>query len=244
LSLPLNPLPTPPKAIARGFLVLFHIGIWSPSTIYHHLNLLPSPSPFPLLPLHTYTEPFQFWFSLLTFKLMFKGVSQCMPSVGMLYLGLFSPFKYSPLSLCLLLSIFQQFSVHILISSTFTSYGMWYYWYSITLFSFPSFPKFHRVVPLLQTSSTFEFVYDHACFYMYIYLWICLPHMRENMHLLCFWSWLTSLTMISFASIYCQITYHYSLGWVVLPCIYVPQFHNPFISCRASGLFLELGYCE
>jgi hypothetical protein len=27
LSLPLNPLPTPLKAIARGFLVLFHIAI-------------------------------------------------------------------------------------------------------------------------------------------------------------------------------------------------------------------------
>jgi hypothetical protein len=39
--LPLSPLPTPLKAIARGFLVLFHIGIWSPSAIYRHLNLLP-----------------------------------------------------------------------------------------------------------------------------------------------------------------------------------------------------------
>jgi hypothetical protein len=61
---------------------------------------------------------------------------------------------------------------------------------------FPSFPKFHRVVPLLQTCSTSEFVYDHTCFCVYVYLWICLPHMRENMWLLCFWSWLTSLNII------------------------------------------------
>jgi hypothetical protein len=27
-----------------------------------------------------------------------------------------------------------------------------------------SFPEFHRVIPLLQTCSTSEFVYDHACF--------------------------------------------------------------------------------
>jgi hypothetical protein len=45
---------------------------------------------------------------------------------------------------------------------------------------FPSFPKFHRVVPLLQTCSTSEFVYDHACFCVNVYLWIYFPCMREN----------------------------------------------------------------
>jgi hypothetical protein len=74
---------------------------------------------------------------------------------------------------------------------------MRYYWCFIILFSFPSFPKFHRVVPLLQTCSTFEFVYDQARFCEYVFLWICLPCMRENMQLLCFWSWLTSLNMMS-----------------------------------------------
>jgi hypothetical protein len=43
-TLPLHPLPVPLKAVARDFFVLFHIGIWSPSTIYHHHNLLHSPS--------------------------------------------------------------------------------------------------------------------------------------------------------------------------------------------------------
>jgi hypothetical protein len=57
---------------------------------------------------------------------------------------------------------------------------MQYYWCSIILSSFPSFPEFHRVVPLLQTCSTYEFVYDNACLvYMFIF-WIYLPHMREN----------------------------------------------------------------
>jgi hypothetical protein len=36
----------------------------------------------------------QSWFSLLIFKLMFKGVSQCMLIVGMLYFGLFNPFNF------------------------------------------------------------------------------------------------------------------------------------------------------
>jgi hypothetical protein len=40
----------------------------------------------------------------------------------------------------------------------------------ITLSSFPSFPEFHRVVPLLQTRSTSEFVYVHVCFCVYVYL--------------------------------------------------------------------------
>jgi hypothetical protein len=74
---------------------------------------------------------------------------------------------------------------------------MWYYWCSIIFFSFPSFPWFHRVVPLLQTCSTSEFVYDYAWFYVYVYLWIYLPCMRENTWLLYFWSWLMPLYMMS-----------------------------------------------
>jgi hypothetical protein len=65
---------------------------------------------------------------------------------------------------------------------------MWYYWYSIILFSFFSFPEFHRVVPLLQTCSTTEFIHDHVWFCVYVYLWTYLPCMREKMHFLCFWS--------------------------------------------------------
>jgi hypothetical protein len=138
----------------------------------------------------------QSWLSLLMFELTFNGVSQCVPSVGVLYFGLFNPFKYSPLPLYLPPSVFQQFSIHILISFTFTSCGMWCYLCSIILFSFPSFPEFHRVVPLLQMCSTSEFVYDQLGFCVYVYLWIYLPCMRENMHLLCLWSWLTSLSIM------------------------------------------------
>jgi hypothetical protein len=74
---------------------------------------------------------------------------------------------------------------------------MRYYWCSLILFSCLSFPEFHWVVPLLQTCSTTEFVCDHACFCVYVYLWIYLPRMRENMRLWCFWSWLTSLNKMS-----------------------------------------------
>jgi hypothetical protein len=40
---------------------------------------------------------------------------------------------------------------------------------TIILFPFPP-PKFHRVVPVSQTSSTYKFVHDHVCFCVYIYL--------------------------------------------------------------------------
>jgi hypothetical protein len=38
------------------------------------------------------------------------------------------------------------------------------------IFSFSSFPKFYRVVPLIQTGSTYVFVYDRICFCVYVYL--------------------------------------------------------------------------
>jgi hypothetical protein len=49
-SFPLSPFCTTLKAIGRGFLVRFHIGIWNSSLIYCHHNLLSSPSFLPLLP--------------------------------------------------------------------------------------------------------------------------------------------------------------------------------------------------
>jgi hypothetical protein len=53
VTLPLSSLPLTLSqgwVIARNFLILFHIGIWSSSTVYYHLNILHSASPFPLVP--------------------------------------------------------------------------------------------------------------------------------------------------------------------------------------------------
>jgi hypothetical protein len=47
LSLPLNLLPVPLKAVVRGFFVLVYVGIWNPPTIYPHLDLLHPPSHLP-----------------------------------------------------------------------------------------------------------------------------------------------------------------------------------------------------
>jgi hypothetical protein len=63
IVLPLSLLPTSLKAIARGFRVLFHIGIWSPSTIYRHFLHPPCSHYYPP---HAHTVPIlQSWFSLL-----------------------------------------------------------------------------------------------------------------------------------------------------------------------------------
>jgi hypothetical protein len=148
-------------------------------------------------------------------------VAQCMISVSVFYFVRFNPFKYSSLSLCFLSPVFQQFSIHIIISSTLTSYGMWYYWCSVILFSFPSFPKYNRLVPLLHKYSTPEFACDHACSCIYVYLWIYLPHMRENILVLCIWSCLTSLSMISSNCIYLSSNPQVIIlcGWVILHCV-------------------------
>jgi hypothetical protein len=46
---------------------------------------------------------------------------------------------------------------------------LWYCWHSIIPFSFLSFPQFHNVVILLQTCSTYIFVYDHVSFHVHVY---------------------------------------------------------------------------
>jgi hypothetical protein len=107
-SLPLNPVSIPLKAIARGFFVLFHISICSPSTIYPYLNLLHSSSLFPLVPPNT-VPILQSCLSLLTFKSVFKGVSQNIPIVSILFFHTFNPFHYSPLLLYFQPSFFNSF---------------------------------------------------------------------------------------------------------------------------------------
>jgi hypothetical protein len=91
----------------------------------------------------------------------------------------------------------------------------------VILFSFPSFSKFHSVVPVLQTCSIYEFAYDHACFlYMFIF-WIYLPHMKENMWHLSFGGWLTSLNIMSSNCIHVPSNHVIILyGWEKLHCVY------------------------
>jgi hypothetical protein len=101
---------------------------------------------------------------------VFKGVSQCIPDVSLLYFGQFNPFHCSPWPFSSLRHFSATFSTHPCILYLHRCDVLRYYWWSIILFSFPSFPEFHRAVPLLQTCSTYKFVYDRACFCMCVYL--------------------------------------------------------------------------
>jgi hypothetical protein len=129
--IPPNPL-CPLKAIARGFIVLFHVCIQSPSTIFPHLHLLHSPSSLPQAPPHTRCAYFIVLSFFINSKSMFKRVSWCIPAVNILYFGLFSHFCYSSLPFPSYPHI-QQLSVYIMSSSCTDVFH--YCWLS---FSFPS----------------------------------------------------------------------------------------------------------
>jgi hypothetical protein len=121
LPAPLGPLPTPLKATARGFIVLFHVCIWGTSTIFPHLHLLHSPFSLPTSTSHTYTVPIlQSYLSVLIPKSMSKGISQCIPTANMLYFGQFNFFHYSLLFLPFhppLFNSFQYISLYPLYST-------------------------------------------------------------------------------------------------------------------------------
>jgi hypothetical protein len=145
----------------------------------------------------TYCTYFIVLVSLLIFKLMFKGVSVHIPSVDILYFRLFSPFHCSPLPLYLWTPFSTALNTHTYILYLHGCYVLWYYWCSINLCSFPSFPEFHGVVLLWQICSTSEFVYDHDFLCVYVYL-LDLSSMYERKYVaFVFLYWLTSLNMMS-----------------------------------------------
>jgi hypothetical protein len=130
----------------------------------------------------THTVPIlQFCLLVLISKSMLKEVSQCIPAESILNFGPFNPFHYSPLCLYLPAPIFQQLSRHVLFLYFHRCYVLWYCWCPRVLFYFPSFTEFHRVVPLLQTCSTYECVYDHVGFSVYFCL-LDLPSMYKRNH--------------------------------------------------------------
>jgi hypothetical protein len=119
---------------------------------------------------------------------MLKRVSQCIPAIYKCTL-LWSIQPLSLLSLPLLYPspMFQQLSIHILIFSTFTNVKCYDIVDALHSLSFPSFPKFHCAVPLLQTCSTYRFVYGHVYFCVYVYVFqVYLLHLREIMQPLSF----------------------------------------------------------
>jgi hypothetical protein len=82
--------------------------------------------------------------------------------VSIHYFGQFNPFHYSSLPLLshpLLVNSFQYISLYPLPAMYFDFF-----------FSFTSSSGIHRVVPLLQTFSSYKFVYDQVWIYINVYL--------------------------------------------------------------------------
>jgi hypothetical protein len=144
---------------------------------------------------------------------MFKGDCECIPTVSILYFGVFSPFLCSPSPFYLPSPIFQQLSMYILISSNFTdvmSYGI----IDALPFSFP-FPLF---LSFISSSTVTNLFYTWVCKWSCLFLCICLSfgyivHIWEKTCSLCFSELgLFHLTWCpSIASIYFLTTHHYSL---------------------------------
>jgi hypothetical protein len=177
-----QPLSTPLKAIARGFFVLFHIGIWSPSTIHPHLNLFHSPSSFLLVPTLTYCTYFTVLSFLINISVDVQRGFLMYPCCEIILLWSVQPLPLLFLTpLPLTPHFLTPFIIHPYILYLHRCYALQYYWCSIILFSFLSVPKFHSLAPLLQTCSIYEFVYECACFYVYVYL-LDLSSMYEKKH--------------------------------------------------------------
>jgi hypothetical protein len=139
------------------------------------------------------------------------------PHCGCALLWSVQPLVLLSLSLLPLTPIFQQFLIHILISSTFT-YVMFYDIVDALSFSF-SFPpspssieQFHYYKHVLHMSL---YMIMFAFVHMFI-IWIYLPRMRESMWLLYFWSWILTWR----PAIYFQTTCHYSL-WLSKTPLYI-----------------------
>jgi hypothetical protein len=91
---PFHPLLIPLNSITGGFIILFSLCIWSPSTLFLHICLLYSSTFLQVPPTHT-VPMLQSCLSLLI--PMLKVVPQCIPAMNMLYFGQFSLLFYSSL---------------------------------------------------------------------------------------------------------------------------------------------------
>jgi hypothetical protein len=170
-------LVTPLKQLQEVFLVLFYRGMWSPPAIYHSLILVSTPPYY--TPLCTHCDCSIALVLIINIWVDIESGVSVHVILGVLQLGLFNSFNTLPYVFTSTTNFSVAFNTHPYIS-TFTSYGMLYFWCSIILFTFITFHEFHRVVLLLQTCSTTEFVYNHVWFGVYVYLWIYLPDMRET----------------------------------------------------------------
>jgi hypothetical protein len=162
LSLPclsFNPLPAPFKAIARGFVILFHVRIWSPSTIFSYFHLLHSPFSLSQVPPHcTYFIGLSFIFNS---KVNIQRGFSMYPSCEFTLLWSVQPPLLFSLNPSLPLPIINSFQCIFYVLYLHRYSASRCCWLSIILFSFPSSSKCTGT----SLKNLCIFLYDH-------YIWI------------------------------------------------------------------------
>jgi hypothetical protein len=179
---------------------------------------------------------------------MLKGISQCISTVSVLYFGPFNPFHCTPLPLTSYPPFYNHFQYISLYPPT--PQMLW-----LTILLMLHHSLFLSFLPqVLYYSSTITiYTFLYICLYtimlVFVYMfifWICLPHMRENMWPLSFWTWITSLRMMSSSCIHLPSNHILSFFlWLSTHTHTYTHTHthtksyflHPFISCRASGWF-------
>jgi hypothetical protein len=206
---PPPPSPASLKAIARDFLVLLHIGIWNPSTIhltsisfFHHL--------LPLVPPHAILV-----YSPVFVVNIYVGVQRSFSAYlccGCALLWSVQPLPFLSLTLyppppSPFFNSFQYTSSYPLPSQMSCFMILLMLCHSLFLSLFPRVPWSSSIV----TNMFYTWVCIWSCLFLCICLSLDLPCMRENMCLLCFWAWLTSLNIMSST------------------CIHLPSNHVPLL---------------
>jgi hypothetical protein len=122
--------------------------------------------------------------------------------------------------------------------------------YDFFLYKYNVFLYYSLSIPLFSSSSSPSTLKHSkhsicACIMIILYLCICLSfgfvsHIWKKTCNPCFSEpGLHHLTRYPEVYSFTRKQYNFILlyGWTILHCVYVPHFLNPFISCRASGLF-------
>jgi hypothetical protein len=150
------------KTIARGFFVLFPISyqVHQPyfitfiSSIHH-----PTRSP--------HSHPHCTYFTVLSLLLISINIQRVFSIHSCHAYTLLWSYQHLPL---LFLTSYPP-TLHFSTIFNTCSYTFYVHRYVLpNCWCSPSSTKFHRVVPPLQSHSTYKFAYDHVCFYVYVYL--------------------------------------------------------------------------
>jgi hypothetical protein len=237
-SSPCKPLSTPLKAIARGFIDLFHICLWSPSTIFPHFHVFHSLS-------HKYPPTHYTYFTIPSFIINFKfnvqrGLLMCphceytlLWSVQHLPHGFLGLVSWS----CLTILVFVNLIIHFFFVAVWVQYfhdlilHAWYFFFCLIL---SNGHTIHCLLfDLLLSFSLLTFIFSQFIFLFWISYACCFLILLLNwlpnficLNPLCgHWSLLKVIFWFSL----CDISAIHCFYWMVLEEWYCLAFSYSFV---------------